>query len=451
MPWTVRLFEAEDLVLQKYQDTFRYILIDEYQDTNKAQYVLAKMLAEKYRNLFVVGDMSQAIYSFRGADFRNILNFQKDYVDAKIYNLEQNYRSTQVILDAAKSVIKNNSSHIPLDLWTENKTGDTITTFTGNSDYDEADFVVSAISAEIAHDRDYKDIAVLYRTNAQSRNIEEFLIKSNIPYKIVGGLRFYSRKEIKDINAYLRVIYNPKDSVSWERIINVPPRGIGQKSMEQLKQNNFPLKDILDKTKLPFDTWIDSKDKLSTQELLNDVLEKTGYIKWLEGGSEDNSARVENIKELSSVASKFTDLSEYLENVSLIESSDRPRNANVNAITLMTVHASKGLEFPLVFIVGMEEGLFPHTQSMGKLDELEEERRLCYVAITRAMEKVFLTLARSRMYFGTIQSNIPSRFLFEIPQKLIDYKGELLSPKKSGGVDKFLDDMDYDRRSFSWE
>jgi DNA helicase-2/ATP-dependent DNA helicase PcrA len=463
---TSKLFTQHSAVLAKYQDLFKFILVDEYQDTNKAQYVLTKQLANAHRNLFVVGDMSQAIYSFRGADYRNILNFQRDYPDAKIYNLEENYRSTQTILDAAKSVIKNNSTHVPLDLWTKNGAGEKIVSFTGASDLEEAFFVVKNIRDSLDSGRKYKDIAVLYRTNAQSRNIEEHLIKNNIPYKIVGGQRFYARKEIKDVIAFLRVIHNQKDSVSWERIINVPPRGLGDKSVASIKAKGWDLTDIEDKTHLPFKNWQNEKETLSTLELMEAVLDKSGYIKWLNDGSEENMQRIENIQELKTVAQKFVNLAEFLENVALIESSDKADPDRFDAVTLMTVHASKGLEFPIVFIVGMEEGLFPHANSMMDLNELEEERRLCYVAITRAREQVYLTNAKSRMYFGTTQMNLPSRFVGEIPKELIDSIGILRSgmyaprtdrafgrklPGSGVSNDKFLDDMDFDRSNFKWD
>jgi len=452
---TINLFEIVPGVLEKYKNQFKHILVDEYQDTNKAQYVLVKTLSDNQNadsSLFVVGDMSQAIYSFRGADFRNILFFQKDYPKAKVYNLEQNYRSTKTILDAAKNVIKSNSSHIPLDLWTQNGKGEKIISFTADNEKEEAEFVVGQIMEEVSKGRECENIAVLYRTNAQSRNMEESLIRNNIPYKIVGGQRFYSRKEIKDVISYLKVIHNPKDSVSWERIINVPTRGIGKKSVEELKNGGWDLVSIENKTKLPIHKWANVKDDLATLELLDDVLLHTEYIKWLEDGSEENLYRIENIKELRSVASQFTNLADFLENVALIESSDKPGNLNKNAITLMTIHASKGLEFPIVFMIGMEEGLFPHTQSLMELVQIEEERRLCYVAITRAMEKVFLTNARSRLYFGSIQNNFPSRFVSEIPSNLIEFKGyykQKSAPRQ--GNDDYLDDLELTRKSFRWQ
>lgn len=480
---TVRLFTEVPEILAKYQHLFTFIMVDEYQDTNKAQYTITKLLAGNTKNLFVVGDMAQAIYSWRGADYRNILNFQRDYPETKIYNLEQNYRSTQTILDAAKNIIKNNSTHVHLDLWTENGEGEKIIYYNGPSDFDEALFVIKNILDELSSGRAYKDIAVLYRTNAQSRNIEEHLIKNNIPYKIVGGQRFYARKEVKDIIAYLRVIHNQKDSVSWQRIINVPPRGIGDKGVEYLKEKKWDLTEVESKSNLPITKWIESSESLSTLELMENILNQTRYLEWLNDGSEEGMERAENIKELKTVAARFTNLPEFLENVALIESSDKADPEKFDAITLMTAHAAKGLEFPVVFIIGLEEGLFPHANSMMDPTELEEERRLCYVAVTRAMHKVYLTNARSRMYFGSTQMNMPSRFIKEIPQKLIENLGILteeyhldthdrdagviLGPRgkykakggyggrgssvKSSSTDKFLDELDFDRKNMNWD
>jgi len=452
---TIDLFYKQPDVLLKYQNLFKFILVDEYQDTNKSQYILTKLLSAKDKNLFVVGDMSQAIYSFRGADFRNILNFEKDYPNAKVYRLDKNYRSTQNILDAATNIIKNNTSHVALNLWTDNGTGDKITCYLGNTDYEEANYIVSQIADKLSKGGSYKDIAVLYRTNAQSRNIEEHLIKNNIPYKIIGGTRFYSRKEIKDVIAYLNIIHNPKDSISFERIINVPTRGIGQKSVDELKKNKWDLNLVQQKSKLPILKWISLKDQLSTLELLEIVLDESGYIKWLEENKEENFERLENLKELKSVAYNFINLADFLENVLLIESSNKADPINYDAITLMTVHASKGLEFKTVFIIGMEEGLFPHTNSFETKNELEEERRLCYVAITRAMQKVILTHTNSRMYFGTLQVNSPSRFISEIPSDIISRVGTkkgyepLRTSKKE--IDDFLNDLDQSNsRFFNW-
>lgn len=411
---TVRLFEKYDLVLSKYQETFKYILIDEYQDTNKAQYVLSKMLAAKYNNLFVVGDMSQAIYSFRGADYRNILQLEKDYKNIKVYNLDQNYRSTKKILKGAVNVIKNNPSHIHLELWTDNDEGEDIDLFTGMNEHEESMYVCDSILRNSSLGLKFSDFAILYRTNAQSRTIEEYLIRSGIPYKIFGGVGFYARKEIKDLISYLKVFYNPKDSVSWERILNTPTRGVGDKTIEKIKEANFDLDLIDQKTKFPFSDLIKESDLHSTLELLDLVLEKTNYINWINDGTDEALSRIENIKELRSVASQFLLLSDFLENVSLIESSNKATGSDAAAVTLMTVHSAKGLEFEHVYMVGMEEGLFPHSQSLMNPEEIEEERRLMYVAITRAKKKLTLSNSKARLYFGNIQMNMPSRFLIEV-------------------------------------
>jgi DNA helicase-2/ATP-dependent DNA helicase PcrA len=453
---TVNLLKASPEALEKYQTQFEFIMVDEYQDTNKAQYQITKLLSQNSKNLYVVGDMSQAIYSFRGADYRNILNFKTDYPEAKIYSLEQNYRSTQNILDAAKHIIKNNTSHISLNLWTEKGSGDAPFYYTAESEKDEARFISEEIKKS---GRPHKDFAILYRTNAQSRNMEESLIRNNIPYRIYGGLKFYARKEIKDIIAYLRVIHNPKDSVAWERIVNVPPKGIGDKSKETLKNNGWNLEEIVTKTKLPFDDWIEKSAERSTLETMDEIIKIAEYIEYLADGSDEALSRIENIKELRSVASEFTDLEEFLENVALIESSDKPNRKNQpeqDFVSLMTIHSAKGLEFPVVFLVGMEEGLFPHSQSLGELAELEEERRLCYVAVTRAMEKLYFSNAGLRMYFGNIQANPPSRFLNEIPKemlKIIKCTKTPLPMKSSNlnrDIDNFLGEMDSNRRNFSW-
>jgi len=411
---TVVLFQKFDLVLEKYHENFKFILIDEYQDTNKAQYELSMLLSKKYQNLFVVGDMSQAIYSFRGADYRNILQLEKDFKKIRVYNLDQNYRSTKKILTGAVNVIKNNPSHIHLDLWTENEEGEEIDLFTGLSDFEESMYVCDSILRKVVLGLKFSDIAILYRTNAQSRNIEEFLIKNAIPYKIFGGVGFYARREIKDLVSYLKVLYNPKDSVSWERILNTPTRGVGDKTIEKIKESGFDLNLIDSKTKFPFSEMIQKSDLNSTLELLEEILEKTNYENWINDGTKEAESRIENIKELRSVASQFTLLSDFLENVSLIESSNKATGENLNAVTLMTVHSAKGLEFEHVYVIGMEEGLFPHSQSLMDPKELEEERRLMYVAITRAKSKLHLSNSKSRLYFGNIQMNMPSRFLVEI-------------------------------------
>ncbi len=468
----VRLYQENPQILAKYQQFFKHVLVDEYQDTNKAQYVMAKMLSDSHKNLYVVGDMSQAIYSFRGADYRNILNFQRDYADATIYNLEKNYRSTQNILDAAKGVIKNNFSHISLDLWTENGPGEKLTMHTALNERDEAEYVISKIREALVVGRNYKDIAILYRTNAQSRTFEEALIKNSVPYKIIGGFRFYARKEVKDAVSFLRVLYNPLDSVSWERIVNVPPRGVGKKALEELKTSGWDVAKIERKTKLAWSQWISLVSELSTLELLDLVLEKTGYLAWINDGSEEAKDRSENLMELRSVAGLFSDLGEFLENVSLIESANKPNAFDLDAVTLMTIHASKGLEFPVVFLVGMEEGLFPHSQSMFEASELEEERRLCYVALTRAKKQVYMTNTKCRLLFGNMQANMVSRFVGEIATDLVEFSGEVgeaLGDVRGGGmggfgggnfgggsgssdkdISEFLDTLDYDRGDFSW-
>ncbi|MBN1162855.1 UvrD-helicase domain-containing protein [Patescibacteria group bacterium] len=452
---TINLFDRVSPVLDKYRDIFRYILVDEYQDTNKAQYVLISVLGGDKSNVYVVGDMSQAIYSFRGADYRNILNFQNDYPGARVYNLERNYRSTQYILDAAKNVISNNKTHIPLDLWTENGLGEKVVMFSGYSDKDEVAFVVENIEQQLLSGKAFKDIAVLYRTNAQSRILEEAFIKSNIPYKIIGGVRFYSRKEVKDVIAYLRIVHNPKDTVSWERIINVPTRGIGKKTQEKLRQVNWDIETVSGVSKLPLKAWLERKDELSTLEIMELVLDDVGYIDYLDDGSEENKSRIENIHELKSVAAQFIELEGFLENVALIESSNKANPEQYNAVTLMTIHSAKGLEFPVVFVVGMEEGLFPHSQSMESLEELEEERRLCYVAITRAMEKLYLSHVSSRLYFGNVQANLPSRFLSEVPEEVVEIINRPGNHSKmnnrSYSVERFLDSLDENSSNFYWE
>ncbi len=318
--------------------------------------------------------------------------------------------------------------------------------------------MVNEISEALMNGRRYSDIAVLYRTNAQSRNIEEHFIKANIPYRIVGGVRFYGRREIKDIISFLRVAHNPKDSVSWSRIINVPPRGIGQKTEEALKKTKWDLDAIEKESRLPVKNWVESAEKLSTLELMEKILADTRYVEWLNDGTEESLQRIENINELKSVARQFVNLEEFLENVSLIESSSRAKDEDYPVVTLMTIHAAKGLEFPVVFMVGMEEGLFPHSQSLLEQDALEEERRLCYVALTRAKEKVYLTCVSSRLYFGNIQANIPSRFLGELPSEVLEYRGASFDngvgrDKKFGyvsGVDDYMDDLEFDRTNFRW-
>ncbi|TSC87545.1 MAG: DNA helicase II / ATP-dependent DNA helicase PcrA [Microgenomates group bacterium Gr01-1014_7] len=396
---TIKLFQNDPTTLTRYQIQFRYILIDEYQDTNAAQYLISKYLANRHKNICVVGDASQSIYSFRNADYRNILNFQKDYRGALVFNLEQNYRSTQTILDAATAIISKNTSHPILKLWTENGGGEKIQIVEVRSEVEEALFILSQINqARLSN------YAILYRTNAQSRALEEQFLKSGIPYKLVGGTSFYQRKEIKDVISYLRLLQNPEDSVSLKRA-----EKIGKTRLKSLMDLYTEVANRL--------------DQYTTLELLDMVVVKTNYLDYLDDKTEEGLGRIENVKELRSVAEEFPSLQAFLENVALMEAGDNPRRRAANdqssAVTLMTLHNAKGLEFPVVFIVGMEEGLFPHSRAMLDPQELEEERRLCYVGITRAKEKLFLTYARQRLFFGQRSNNPVSRFLADIPEELI--------------------------------
>lgn len=395
--YVIKLFQKEPAILTKYQIQFRYILIDEYQDTNPAQYLISKYLANRHKNICVVGDASQSIYSFRGADFRNIVNFQKDYPNAKVFNLEQNYRSTQTILDAAHAIISKNKSHPILKLWTNRSGGDKVEVVEVRNEIEEALFILSQLDKS-----KLSDFAILYRTNAQSRSLEEQFLKSGLPYKLVGGVSFYGRKEIKDVLAYLRLLQNPNDSVSLKRAEKIG-KGRLAKVMELYSEVSLKL------------------DEYSTLEFLDLILAKTGFLAYLDDGTEEGKSRVENVKELRSVAEEFPKLTDFLENVALVEASDRPnKNKETSAaVTLMTLHNAKGLEFPVVFMIGMEEGLFPHSRAMLDPGELEEERRLCYVGITRAKEKLYLTYTRQRLYFGQRTNNLVSRFLSDIPQNLI--------------------------------
>lgn len=392
---TIKLFQAEPTILTRYQIQFKYILIDEYQDTNPAQYLISKYLAHRHKNICVVGDASQSIYSFRSADYRNILNFEKDYPNAKVFNLEQNYRSTQTILDAAHAVISKNRSHPILKLWTDKNGGDKIEIVETRNEIEEALLILSKIQPPLTN------FAVLYRTNAQSRSLEEQFLRAGIPYRLVGGVSFYERREIKDVLSYLRLMQNPKDSVALKRA-----QKVGKKRLDKLMELYWEISSQL--------------DQYSTLELLDVSLTKTGYLAYLDDGTDDGKGRVENVKELRSVAEQFPDLVQFLENVALVEKGQETgKNNPTDAVTLMTLHSAKGLEFPVVFMVGMEEGLFPHSRSMLDSQELEEERRLCYVGITRAKEKLYLTYTRQRLYFGTRSNNLVSRFLSDIPQNLL--------------------------------
>lgn len=415
----VHLFKKHPQVLNTYQVRWRYILVDEYQDTNKVQYLLTKLLAGTNHNIFIVGDASQAIYGWRGADFRNILNFSEDFPESKIFNLEQNYRSTKIILSAATAIISQNRSHPILKLWTQNQDGSPIIAYEAQNEVDEAAFVSRSINRSVNADSplSHNSFAILYRTNAQSRSIEEAFLKEGIPYTLVGGTRFYDRKEVKDILSYLRLISNPADDVSFKRVVNVPPRGIGAATIKNGGPKLTDFKDLLSLLRKK------SEDK-PTIDIVDLILSETNYLKWLDDGSVEAAARVENVKELRSVALEFPNIVDFLENVALIEREYGPQKPsfakqNQDAVTLMTAHAAKGLEFPVVFMIGMEEGLFPHAQSSLDTNELEEERRLAYVAITRAKEQLYFTYAVNRLYFGQRTTGIPSRFLVEIPEDLI--------------------------------
>ena len=434
----IKLFTLKNEILLKYQEQFKYILIDEYQDTNEAQYKLTKLLASKYKNICCVGDVDQAIYGFRGANYRNILNFEKDYKNTKIINLEENYRSKTTILDAANDVIKNNINRKEKKLYSNLGEGDKITYYRASSGLDEVRFVIETVKDLINKGISLNDMVILYRTNAQSRVFEDGLLRANIPYKIVGGVNFYNRMEIKNLLAYLRLIHNPQDDVSLERIINVPKRGIGLKTISNLMSlatiNNTSMYDAITSGKeLLFKNMInelrEKKDTMSLVDFIDLVLEKTGIKKEYEDEkSLEADVRLENLEEFKSVALAFenetgvSSLEDFLLNVSLLTDTTEVKDVT-NTISLMTIHAVKGLEFSYVFLVGMEENLFPHSNSMFSSEDMEEERRLCYVAITRAKEKLFITNARLRVLYGSEQANPVSRFLKEINPDLIEEIG----------------------------
>lgn len=432
----IELFNKHPEVLQQYQELFKYVFIDEYQDTNEAQYLLSKMISAKYKNICVVGDDSQSIYSWRGANFKNILNFEKDYKDAKVILLEQNYRSTKTILNAANSVIKNNTKKKDKNLWTENEQGEKIKYVRALDEKDEASFVTREIKKLKSDGVSLDDIAVLYRTNAQSRTIEEGFLNSNIPYRIVGAFAFYSRKEIKDLLAYLKLIYNPKDDVSLIRVINYPKRGIGPKTIDNLSMDavlkGTSMFEVIEKGKeLEFkNTILEMKEKsetLSLTETIDMVLDKSGIKKDLEQEHTlEADIRLENLEEFKSITKTFEEesgiasLEDFLNEVSLVSDVNDQKEDGASKVTLMTIHAVKGLEFKYVFVIGMEENIFPHVNCIEGPDGLEEERRLCYVAITRAKKKLYLINALKRTLFGRTSVNMPSRFINEIDKDLID-------------------------------
>ena len=431
----IKLFEKRNDILNKYQEEFKYILIDEYQDTNEAQYKLTKILASKYKNICCVGDIDQAIYGFRGANYKNILYFEKDYVNTKVINLEENYRSTTNILNAANSVIKNNKNRKEKNLYSNLGEGEKIKYFRASTGIGEVSFVIDKIKELIKKGVSLNDMVILYRTNAQSRIFEDGLLKSNIPYKIIGGLNFYSRLEIKNLLAYLRLIHNEMDDVSLERIINVPKRGIGNKTitgiMENAKLNGCSMYQAINSGKeLIFKLIIEDlkqkKDTMPLTEFIDLVLDKTGMKdEYIKENSLEADVRLENLEEFKSVAKAFEEengvisLEDFLLNVSLISDNTEVKEVN-DAINLMTIHAVKGLEFDYVFLVGMEERLFPHVNCLDSNEEIEEERRLCYVAITRAKKELYITNARRRLMYGAEQINPSSRFIAEMDKSLID-------------------------------
>ena len=432
----IRLFKENNEVLEKYQELFKYILIDEYQDTNEAQYILTKMISDKYKLITTVGDDSQSIYSFRGANFKNILNFEKDYPEAKLVLLEENYRSTSTILDAANSLIKNNINKKDKNLWTNRKKGEKIKYFRAFNERDEAFFVIRKVKELIDKGIELKDIAVLYRTNAQSRILEEEFLKENIAYRVVGSFYFYARKEIKDLIAYLKLINNPKDNISFLRVINTPKRGIGLKSIEKLtnyaNEKNLSLFEAItdDKKQLEFKNLIlklqEVSKNITLTELIDKVLDSTGIKEELESEETlEADIRLENLEEFKSITKSFEEqeglisLEDFLYEISLVSDVEEYKD-DPNRVSLMTIHSVKGLEFKYVFIVGLEEGILPHINSMLSNSELEEERRLCYVAITRAKDELYLINARERMLYGKVSINQPSRFISEIDSNLID-------------------------------
>ena len=444
----VKLLQSNEAVLDKYSKRFRYVMIDEYQDTNHAQYLLAKLLASHWKNIAVVGDADQSIYAWRGADIQNILDFEKDYPNCTSIKLEQNYRSTKIILDAANAVIENNEGRPKKNLWTDKTEGAKIQHFTAQSEHEEAAFIGDTIAKKHdIHGVPYGDMAILYRTNAQSRVLEEALIKRALPYTMVGGTKFYDRKEIKDVLAYLRVLYNPFDDLSLLRIINVPKRSIGATTVAKLQDyaraygtslfmtlTQLHLVDsIKGKTKEKLEefgilifTLVAEMEDRTVLDILESILDRTGYLAQLEESTDpQDQARAENIGELLSVAKDFQDtnpsgtVEDFLEQVALVNDVDSFEQEE-SKVTLMTLHAAKGLEFPIVFLGGLEEGLFPHSRTLMNPEEIEEERRLAYVGITRAEKELYISNATTRTVFGRTSSYLPSRFIDEIPEELVD-------------------------------
>ncbi len=443
----VKLFKNNKDVLDKYQEHYKYILIDEYQDTNEVQYKMSKLIGSKYQNIFVVGDANQSIYSFRGANFRNILNFEKDYRDANVIALEQNYRSTKNILDAANSVIKNNKERKDMELFSELGEGVKVKYLRSYDEKHEITLIADEIKRLMQSGYKYSDVAIFYRTNAQSRNVEEVMLKNNFPYKVFGSFYFYNRKEIKDLLCYLRLINNTNDDISLRRIINVPKRKIGNKSVEDLEKYaerlNTSMFDAIDSGKeLDFKNLIRELQNdalnMSLTELVDDVLDKSGMKHELEVEKTlDSELRLENLMEFKSITASFeartgsVNLGDFLDEISLVaDISEHEENDDV--ITLMTLHSAKGLEFPIVFITGMEEGIFPHSNAFMEGEEgIEEERRLCYVGFTRAREKLYLTNAKKRMLYGKTTQNPPSRFISEVEDGLLEVSNMSIKEEKT--------------------
>ena len=456
----IELFNSNPDILKKYQEQYKYILIDEYQDTNEVQYTLTKLLSKKYKNICVVGDESQSIYAFRGSNYRNILNFENDYPNSKIILLEQNYRSTKTILNAANDVIKNNKQRKDKKLWTDNEVGDKIIYHKCLDEKDESLYVTREINKLIMDGVSLNDIVVLYRTNAQSRNIEEAMLKENLPYKVIGSFYFYNRKEIKDLIAYLKLIYNNDDDVSLTRIINSPKRGIGAKSIEQLSLKasitGVSMFNAIDSGKeLKFKELINKlkqeSESLSLTELVDRVLDETGLKAELESESSlEAEARLENLEEFKSITKNFEDrngiisLSDFLSEISLVADIEEHKDRD-DVITLMTIHSAKGLEFKYVFIIGMEEGIFPHNRSLLSSDELEEERRLCYVAITRAKKKLWMVGAKRRVLYGLDNMNPISRFVKEIGDNYINIEDStnIFAKSSNNSYNNIDDTTDY--------
>lgn len=461
--FTIKILTENPDVLEYYTEKFKYVLVDEYQDTNKAQFMLVSILASKYGNITAVGDNDQGIYSFRGADISNILNFERDFPGTQIIKLEQNYRCTGNILKAANAVIKHNENKYDKKLWTQNEEGKIPCIYNGEDEYDEARYIVEQIE-HLKREEYYKnsDFVILYRMNAQSRAIEDILMREGLPYKVIGGLKFYERKEIKDIIAYLRLIHNPADNLSLKRIINEPKRGIGKTSLDKVQEisenSGIPMYEIIkeaDKYELnrvyansrefieQIEYLREQKDKIKISDLIKETLNKTGYTKALElENSVEAETRIENLEELLTVAIEFEEqeadntLAEFLENITLSSDIDGMENQE-DSITLMTLHSAKGLEYPVVFLVGMEEGIFPGYKSIGEPQALEEERRLFYVGITRAKQYLYLTCAKHRTIFGSTSYNQISRFVQEIPEELLEGYAEIVN--RGSKEDEFKD------------